>query len=90
MRNEVDQVNSSPFTNEIQQAAPLRRFTTPSFTSFKGDSDPKSHLKHFRSVMILYKSEDELMCKVYAMRMLCEGSSSRLVPYRTVWVDQQF
>ncbi|KAI5337738.1 hypothetical protein L3X38_017009 [Prunus dulcis] len=64
MGKEVDQVNSSPFTNEIQQVAPLRRFTTPSFTSFKGDSDPKSHLKHFRSVIILYKSEDALMCKV--------------------------
>lgn len=37
------------------------------FTPFKGDSDLESHLKHFRSVMILYKGNDELMCKVFAM-----------------------
>ncbi|BFG41017.1 hypothetical protein CerSpe_272910 [Prunus speciosa] len=41
----------------------------PSFTSFKGDSDPESHLKHFKSAMILYKYEDALMCKVFAMTL---------------------
>ncbi|XP_021800741.1 uncharacterized protein LOC110744998 [Prunus avium] len=49
LRMEVDQANSSPFTAEIEQAAPPKRFSTPSFTCFKGDSDPESHLKHFKS-----------------------------------------
>ncbi|KAL6273011.1 hypothetical protein ACE6H2_023703 [Prunus campanulata] len=64
LRKEVDQVTSSLFTIEIEQAAPPKQFSTPSFTHFKGNSDPKNHLKHFKSVMILYKAEDALMCKV--------------------------
>ncbi|XP_021807028.1 uncharacterized protein LOC110750948 [Prunus avium] len=67
---EVDRANSSLFTTEIEQAAPPKRFSTPSFTCFKGDSDPESHLKHFKSVMILHKVEDALMCKVLAMTLL--------------------
>ncbi|CAL8117334.1 unnamed protein product [Prunus armeniaca] len=66
---EVDQANSSPFIVEIEQAALPKRFLTPSFTCFKGDSDPEIHLKHFKSHMIPYKTEDELMCKVFAMTL---------------------
>ncbi|CAL9003898.1 unnamed protein product [Prunus brigantina] len=69
LRMEVDRANSSPFTAEIEQAAPPKRFSTPSFTCFKGDSDPESHLKHFKSLMILHKTEDALMCKVFAMTL---------------------
>ncbi|XP_021803432.1 uncharacterized protein LOC110747594 [Prunus avium] len=69
LRMEVDRANSSPFTTEIEQATPPKRFSAPSFTSFKGDSDPESHLKHFKSLMILYKAEDALMCKVFAMTL---------------------
>ncbi|CAL8082961.1 unnamed protein product [Prunus armeniaca] len=69
LRVEVDRANSSPFTAEIEQAAPSKRFSMPSFTCFKGDSDPESHLKHFKSLMILYKAEDALMCKVFAMNL---------------------
>ncbi|CAL9005317.1 unnamed protein product [Prunus brigantina] len=69
LRREVDQANSTPFTIEIEQAAPPKRFSTPSFTHFKGDSDPESHLKHFKSIMIFYKANDALMCKVFAMTL---------------------
>ncbi|XP_034208156.1 uncharacterized protein LOC117621714 [Prunus dulcis] len=69
LRVEVDRANSSPFTSKIEQAAPPKRFSTPSFTCFKGYSDPESHLKHFKSLMILYKAEDALMCKVFAMTL---------------------
>ncbi|CAL8168574.1 unnamed protein product [Prunus armeniaca] len=62
---EMDQVISTPFTPEIEQAAPPKRFSTPLFTHFKGDSDPESHLKHFKSVMILHKADDALMCKAF-------------------------
>ncbi|CAL8137451.1 unnamed protein product [Prunus armeniaca] len=66
---EMDQAISTPFTPEIEQAAPPKRFSTPSFIHFKGDSDPESHLKHFKSVMILHKADDGLMCKVFAMTL---------------------
>ncbi|CAL2259779.1 unnamed protein product [Prunus armeniaca] len=69
LRREVDQANSTPFTIEIEQAAPPKRFSTPSFTHFKGDSDLESHLKHFKSIMIFYKANDTLMCKVFAMTL---------------------
>ncbi|XP_034199469.1 uncharacterized protein LOC117614688 [Prunus dulcis] len=69
LRIEVDQANSSPFTTEIEHAAPPKRFSTHSFTCFKRDSDPESHLKHFKSLMILHKTEDALMCKVFAMNL---------------------
>lgn len=64
LRKEVDQVNSSSFTDVIGEAAPPKRFTTRTFTPFKRDYDPKSHLKHFRGVIILYKGDDALMCKL--------------------------
>ncbi|KAM1746579.1 hypothetical protein ACFX11_013196 [Malus domestica] len=38
----------------------------PHFTSFKGDEDPERHLKHYRSTMILYRNNDDLMCKIFA------------------------
>ncbi|CAL9005266.1 unnamed protein product, partial [Prunus brigantina] len=63
LRKEIDQANSTPFTAEIEQAAPPKRFSTPLFTHFKGDLDPESHLKHFKSVMILHKVDDALMYK---------------------------
>lgn len=66
---EVDQVRSSPFSYKIKQTAPPRRFMTHPFTPFKGDSDPESNLKHYKSVVILYKAEDALICKVFAMTL---------------------
>ncbi|CAL2228917.1 unnamed protein product [Prunus armeniaca] len=66
---EVDQANSTLFTAKIEQVTPPRRFSMPLFTHFKGDSDLKSHLKHFKSVMILYKADDALMCKAFAMAL---------------------
>ncbi|CAL2259678.1 unnamed protein product [Prunus armeniaca] len=66
---EIDRVDCSPFTDEVERAPPLKWFTTPSITPFKGDSDSESHLRHFKSAMILYKADDTLMCKVFAMTL---------------------
>ncbi|CAL9022511.1 unnamed protein product [Prunus brigantina] len=63
------EANFTPFIAEIEQAAPPKRFSTPSFTPFKGDSDPESHLKHFKSVMILHKADDALMCGVFVITL---------------------
>ncbi|XP_021833908.1 uncharacterized protein LOC110773696, partial [Prunus avium] len=69
LHKEIDRVDCSPFTEEVERAPPPKRFTTPSITPFKGDSDPESHLRHFKSAMILYKADDALMCKVFAMTL---------------------
>ncbi|XP_020421262.1 uncharacterized protein LOC109949601 [Prunus persica] len=69
LHKEIDRVDCSPFTDKVERAPPPKRFTTPSITPFKGDSDPESHLRHFKSVMILYKADDALMCKVFAMTL---------------------
>ncbi|CAL8168199.1 unnamed protein product [Prunus armeniaca] len=83
LRVEVDRANFSPFTAEIEQAAPQKRFSTPSFTCFKGDSDPESHLKHFKSLMILYKAKDALMCKV-SFKELTYVCTKEYTSYRTI------
>ncbi|KAH0976173.1 hypothetical protein GBA52_018072 [Prunus armeniaca] len=68
---EMDQANSMPFTLEIEQADPPKRFSTPSFTHFKGDSDPKSHqntskelayvfIKEYTSYPTIKKNPDHL------------------------------
>ncbi|XP_070665212.1 uncharacterized protein [Malus domestica] len=66
-------INRSPFTDEIEQAEPSREFSMPHFTSFKGDENPKSHLKHYRSAMILYQNNDVLMCKIFATTLQSEA-----------------
>ncbi|KAM1365386.1 hypothetical protein ACFX2F_043814 [Malus domestica] len=58
-------INTSPFTDKIEQAEPPREFSMPHFTSFKGDEDPERHLKHYRSAMILYRDNDDLICKIF-------------------------
>ncbi|XP_070676269.1 uncharacterized protein [Malus domestica] len=58
-------ISRPPFTNKIEQAEPPNEFSMPHFTSFKEDEDPKRHLKHYRSVMILYRNNDDLMCKIF-------------------------
>ncbi|XP_070667471.1 uncharacterized protein [Malus domestica] len=57
-------ISRSLFMDEIEQAKPLREFSMPHFTSFKGDEDPKRHLKHYGSTMILYRNNDDLMRKI--------------------------
>ncbi|KAM1287302.1 hypothetical protein FF1_001231 [Malus domestica] len=66
LRWDMTNISRSPFKDEIEQAKPLCKFNMPHFTSFKRDGDPERHLKHFRSAMILYRNNDDLMCKIFA------------------------
>ncbi|XP_048443373.1 uncharacterized protein LOC125478797 [Pyrus x bretschneideri] len=66
-------ISRSPFTDEIEQAEPQRKFSMPHFTSFKGDRDLERHLKHYQSTMILYRSKDALMCKIFAITLQGEA-----------------
>ncbi|XP_068313759.1 uncharacterized protein [Pyrus communis] len=49
----------------MEQAELPCKFSMPYFTSFKGDGNPERHLKHYRSVMILCRNNDDLMCKIF-------------------------
>ncbi|TQE00432.1 hypothetical protein C1H46_013940 [Malus baccata] len=59
-------ISRSPFTDEIEQGEPPHEFSMPHFTSFKGDKDLERHLKRYRIAMILYRNNDDLMCKIFA------------------------
>ncbi|CAL2246687.1 unnamed protein product [Prunus armeniaca] len=50
---------------------------------FKGDSDPESHLKHFRSVMILYKPKEALML-ISSFKELAFVFTKEYTSYRTI------
>ncbi|KAM0975985.1 hypothetical protein ACFX2C_018947 [Malus domestica] len=66
-------ISRLPFTDEIEQAEPRREFSMPYFTSFKGDEDPERHLKHYQSAMILYRNNNDLMCKIFATTLQGEA-----------------
>ncbi|KAM2640902.1 hypothetical protein TB1_027237 [Malus domestica] len=66
LRQNMINISRTPFTDEIKQAEPPRKFSMPQFTSFKGDRDPEKHLKHYRSAMVLYQNNGALMCKIFA------------------------
>ena len=73
LRREMTKISRSPFTDEIEQMEPPRKFSMLHFTSFKGDGDPERHLKHYRSAMVFYRSNDALMCKIFATTLQGEA-----------------
>ncbi|KAM2805692.1 hypothetical protein COP2_047569 [Malus domestica] len=66
-------ISRLPFTDEIEQVKPPREFSMPHFTFFKEDEDPERHLKRHRSVMILYRINDDVMCKIFATTLQDEA-----------------
>ncbi|KAM1986658.1 hypothetical protein ACFX15_034020 [Malus domestica] len=73
LRRNMTNITRSPFTDEMKQAEPPHEFSMPHFTSFKEDEDPERHLKRYRSAMILYRNNDDLMCKIFATTLQCEA-----------------
>ena len=66
-------IGRSPFTGEIEQAEPPRKFSMPHFISFKGNEYLERHLKHYRSAMIICRNNDDLMCKIFATTLQGEA-----------------
>ncbi|KAM1567187.1 hypothetical protein ACFX1Z_045767 [Malus domestica] len=66
-------ISRLPFTDEIEQVKPPREFSMPHFTFFKEDEDPERHLKRHRSAMILYRINDDVMCKIFATTLQDEA-----------------
>ncbi|KAM1400412.1 hypothetical protein ACFX2F_027693 [Malus domestica] len=69
----MTKISRSPFMDEIEQAEPLREFSMPHFTSFKGDEDLERHLKCYQSIMILYRNNDDPICKIFATTLQGEA-----------------
>ena len=59
------QLIQSPFSPTIDHYRPPRGFTSPKFKKYEPTSDAYVHLVHFRQMMSLYVTEDELLCKVF-------------------------
>ena len=55
----------SPFSDEIERAPMLSRFTRPSFNSYDGKMDLVEHVSHYIQMMSLHSCNDALMCKVF-------------------------
>ncbi|KAM2444993.1 hypothetical protein ACFX1W_012988 [Malus domestica] len=73
LRRDMTNISRSPFMDEIEQAEPSCKFSMPYFTSFKRDKDLERHLKHYRSIIILYRNNDNLMCKIFATTLQGEA-----------------
>ncbi|KAG5559717.1 hypothetical protein RHGRI_009286 [Rhododendron griersonianum] len=62
----LEQLVSSPFTDAIKSARPLKNFTASKFNQY----DPKmgdavAHLIHYQQMMSLHHADDSLMCKMF-------------------------
>ena len=61
----MDLVSSSPFTEEIEQAKLLERFTTPRIEVYDGQTNPVAHIGHYHQRMALWHYKDPLMCRIF-------------------------
>ena len=59
----------SPFSEEIERAPMLSRFTRPPFNSYNGRTNPVEHVSHYIHMMSLHTHNDALMCKVFPSRL---------------------
>ncbi|KAM2239387.1 hypothetical protein ACFXTI_008945 [Malus domestica] len=86
LRQDMTNMSRSPFTDEIEQAEPPRKFSMPHFTSFKGDGDLERHLKHYQSVIVLYRNNDAFMYKIFTTTL--QGKAQdwfHTLPPRSIW-----
>jgi hypothetical protein len=61
----LDQISSSPFSEEIEHAKLPPRYTTPGFEMYNGRTDPVAHIGHYHQKMALSRKNDALMCKLF-------------------------
>ncbi|XP_030958821.1 uncharacterized protein LOC115980739 [Quercus lobata] len=65
MNRALRRAAQSPFSNEIEQALMLSRFTWPPFNSYDEKMDPVEHVSHYIHMMSLNAHNDVLMCKEF-------------------------
>ena len=62
-RNELlDDESGSPFTNGILRMPFLERFRMPHVEQFEKDTDPKKHVRRYKSAMAQYINNGALLC----------------------------
>jgi hypothetical protein len=61
----LDQISSSPFSEEIERAKLPPRYTAPGFEVYNGRTDPVAHIGHYHQRMALSRRNDALMCKLF-------------------------
>ena len=54
-----------PFSDDIERAPRLSRFTWPPFYSYDGKTDLVEHISHYIHMMSLHTHNIALMCKVF-------------------------
>jgi hypothetical protein len=62
----LDQISSSPFSEEIERAKLPPRYTAPGFEMYNGRTDPVAHIGHYHQRMALSWHNDALMCKLFS------------------------
>ena len=55
----------TPFSQEIKELDPPKKFTPLRFTLYDGKSKPRSYVSHVRQMMALWNHMDTLMCRVF-------------------------
>ena len=66
MSKALNQISKLPFTRRIDGAELPRRFTSPTFTIYNGQTDPMEHISHFNQRMTVHSRNEALMCKVFS------------------------
>uniref|UniRef100_A0A2N9H9C9 Integrase catalytic domain-containing protein n=1 Tax=Fagus sylvatica TaxID=28930 RepID=A0A2N9H9C9_FAGSY len=61
----LDQISSSPFSEEIERAKLPLRYTAPGFELYNGRTDPVAHIGHYHQRMALSRHNDTLMCRLF-------------------------
>ena len=65
MSRPLDQFSRSPFTRRIEGATLPRQFQQPTFTIYKGNTDPVKHVSQFNQRMAVHSKNEAQMCKVF-------------------------
>ncbi|XP_050131522.1 uncharacterized protein LOC126607861 [Malus sylvestris] len=73
IRQDMTNIDMSPFTDEIERTDPPCGFIMPHFTPYKGDKYPNRHLNHYCSTMILFRKYDALMCQNFTTTLQGEA-----------------
>ena len=58
-----------PFSDDIERAPRLSRFTWPPFYSYDGKTDLVEHISHYIHMMSLHTHNNTLMCKVFPLSL---------------------
>lgn len=66
---ELDQVNDSPFIEEVMRFRHPQAFKIPRFETFDGSTNPVDHLGMYMSLMHLQAMPNEIMCQAFPITL---------------------